>query len=795
MGATNHSPAGHRIEEELLRALVKSSVPREGDPARHRDHDLVDRDGDGRVEMIEIETDTTSGISMSNNRGHGIPGVRMRRVRRRARIRAIDLHFHEGQQRDRDDPFLSGGAVGGTDGAWDGYVGHRSATRSSLRSSTFTAAGRQADDGASSDWFRIQVTANHDVQVAHQLEERCSAAAMGEDLRARRLPAPLDSECEVHLRVQVENLAVSRVPERTGGSNDAIETDGGCVPDGNLSCVDPIEHFSGPSDNELFGVILSQDVPVQLLWADRTGSDPGGVLLRWSGQRRTRDILNQLPDDGGSPSRAGRIAACLDFPTITELRNEHTHVNATPSATVPHWSVRSPEVRGTVVHPGSYQLRTFLKRTSAVPDDAGYRCITPGPGIPQLGSTAPFVAAPRRGGDRRVARIGYPVALRERRASEATDPIMLLQTAIESGRPGGAARAAEARAFREGLFDETLSFYRSVGAAVRVFEDPEPGFGLGTAPASIAPDALPPYGILHFEYSPTATCSLGAVPGDLNGWADVAAFAGSRRPAVAYACVRVADILANADPAREVCSGGLNPSGLSVDAARCQFTWQAHLPPPFVPWRDPHAHEVGRTVASTATHELGHLVGLEHTLLQGPHVRRVGGGFELVAQPVFSNNCSLLPERVIGAFMSHPVPGIPLSGLSASCDYDVALDPGGSIAIAPTTVPGSPDILLVHAMASTTLVPRHIGGGTPMTCPPTLVRPTPAPTTRIGIDRIVARAIGAASIQERARLRELTIADSNAVGGRQDRVLCPSGTDAFSRRRVPTARYLRAQYP
>lgn len=517
-----------------------------------RDEDLIDLLSG--FEIVDGATTITSGRESGHVPRGGQPAflgqrvgsdAALQRLTRRVErtITNLRLRYVEGVPRTSYDEALSGstGTVEGTDLLWNGRAGRRSRARG--------GSARDAERGASADWFRVHVALDQPTRPAGQrvlrdVVEQCRRARsagttrLGEALPGS--PADIARACTAHLRVQVETPARYLRPTRgvdrcrDPGEPADVPMLRGHV----LECVRELRQ----SGSQREGVILSQDVPVDHLWRPNDRLDPaaheGGILLRWTGQVEPLNTLNRLDESGGEQRLFANIIGCVDFPDALEQRD-------LLRAGTPLWATE-----GNIVHPGEYTLSSYIGRPSfrggpseATSVSCASRIASVDPVVRSRGRRSP------RPADRRVhlgltARVETPIVGALSGGLSATYP--------GSG-PGGDRTPEELGAVDAGLAAELTSFFHDLGVGVDVRY------------VTSDSDVLLPEALLSLQWTETSgTSELCRVLAGRSAFGDVAGFADFTRtslPAAPAGCV-IRSAMDGLTVSRELIMGLCDRSGL-----------------------------------------------------------------------------------------------------------------------------------------------------------------------------------------------------------------------------------------
>lgn len=582
-----------------------------------------------RGETIEVTSEASTGLAGAGSQlafnptgenlfaqtsprtGHSVVTRLHRRID--ATIIPIGLEYVEGSSRvdyETRPAASTAGIIEGTDTAWDGRAGFRAHQGASHSVDSATAT--------SGDWFRVQValhaaaTGSRSRRMVDRVLGRCrtlrtgTSDELGTDA-AHTTPSERRDACVVHARVQVES------PRH---ASPATSCGNGTVFGPSLECTRQLRLARGAASEIPEGVVLSQDVPLEVL--DRPGGTldvagrRGGLVLRWTGQPETPNTLNAVTiNSDGTASPLARIAGCVAFP------DETSYGALFVSGTGP----RFPAPQGMIVQPGSYDMRATLFPSSA---RGGPMNVTTVGCSPQAAAVSD--SATDHGRRRRVD-VGFPVAILDPIATTLEQAIQARYTTYSVADASAAATAYRA---------ELTSFWSDLAIGVDAYTV------MADLPATppirrTTVQALPPYGTLALAMSAPARTACGMQYGLGAPEAAGQAFLSRPIPAQAMGCVYdgalahfstfLGDRLdlpgcdsgrywaESHDPGEFYDSGGpvgpdhhpplcpsVGPTGACV-VNRTALPGFLALSPA----------QAGRTMAFGALHELGHLLGLDHT--------------------------------------------------------------------------------------------------------------------------------------------------------------------------------------
>lgn len=688
----------------------------------------------------------------------GEPALRRLTRRIERTITNLRLRYVEGVPRTSYDEALSGstGTVEGTDLLWNGRAGRRSRARG--------GSARDAERGASADWFRVHIALDQPTRpaarrVLRDVVEQCRRARsagttrLGEALPGS--PADIARACTAHLRVQVETparyLRPTRGVDRCRGPGEPADVPmlRGPV----LECVRELRQ----SGSQREGVILSQDVPFDHLWRPNDRLDPaaheGGILLRWTGQVEPLNTLNRLDESGGEQRLFANIIGCVNFPDVVEQQR-------LLRAGTPLWATE-----GNIVHPGEYVLSSYIAPPSfrggpaeatSVSCAAGFASVDPV--VRSVGRRA------RRPADRRI-HVGLPV-----RVETPGNELALGLAATYPGFASEPRTMGVVESVNDGLASELTSFFRDLGVGVDVRY------------VGLESDVLLPEALLALQW--TATSGTGACeafvgrsdPGEVAGFADVTRTSLLVAPG---GCV-IQSAMSGPSHARELIAGLCQRTGFWDPSGPCPGGTCRYLDG-FLPgaealapmeWSRADATIIGQTLSYVPLHEVGHILGLSHVAPQS----RVFGFCE---SPSSSVDCSILDSGFCAARAGIPDSGLPSAGSRRR--MCVGMDGFQHLLASPALPVTRTETEACAASAAH----AELSG----------VFARPMPLYRANLRRLTADPVQRRALRE-ALLREAAGGGTDAaMGGRALIELTTScGSRDWVRRRVQSVAFLRAQY-
>lgn len=535
-------------------------------------------------------------VLMQDSNGETTPATRFSRSVT-SRITSLGPVFVDGVPRD-DRAFAEG-----TDTVWNGRIGYRA--QSAL------PVSRSAGHSTSTDWFRAHVALagtyrpdrcvpptpaqTRAQQAVERLLDQCQRArgSSPSDQRGEPLPSVPAGACQVHLRVNVANVP----------GLDAS----GCGT--NLECADVIS--TEPRD----GIVFSEAVPLERLHTRRTvacSAPTAGVRVRWTGQMETQNTLNTLADD--STDGNARIQGCASFPAATTLMTSRGRTGGCGTCGASERCVEDACVpSGVVVHPGRYEMFARFAPTSVPDATIGSSCADVG--------VASWAPRRRSAGARRRIAIGYPIVVRR-------TPSGTLGGAITS--EFGPQMTGEDYALLESSFiAELRDFWRDIDTSVDVSEAATSGFD------NSGIEVLPPYALMFLATTTSdadTVVALYDLTREVEGATERAAIERLHRRPLLLAAIDVPRLLGNdvrlEEPLVDAIFRRQRYRTLvgTTERELCRYVpsrlpdWEG-MPRP---WAGDESDVAGRTFGSVLVHESGHLAGLQHVLLAGPHLDESG---------------------------------------------------------------------------------------------------------------------------------------------------------------------------